>query len=76
MAFGLDRLAVQFVHLHCLDGPIEFFKLEAMEIGCSFAGFFQQTLDGSGIDLADVCCSLDGTAVAEAFDDPHHSGFG
>jgi len=36
----------------------------------------QEALDGAGVHLADIGRGLEGTAVAQALDDPHHGGQG
>ena len=74
LVFAFDCFAVQFIHLYCFERFIKVFKLQIVEISGMFARFFQQTLDGAGINLADVRCCFNTTAMAETFDNAYNSG--
>jgi len=66
-----DKFAVQFIHLYCFERLIKIFKLQIVEIKGTFTCFLQQTLDGAGINLADVRCCFNRTTVAETFDNAY-----
>jgi hypothetical protein len=62
-------MAVPLIQLHGLQGAFGTLQLQLVEILGPLSALFEQPLDRSGIDPADVCRGLHGQAVSKALDD-------